>query len=141
MKSITKNKVLLAGVLGSATIGLVSILIFTGTCTSSDTCVSFFVKYDPWYWVTYLFISPFLLFISLLTYKMKAIVFESWKKFAIWGVPIVLTITWYLTRDTGGGGFFGVDFTFEFLLILYGLFTLISLVLIFTTAIKHRRIK
>ena len=78
-----------------------------------------------------------ILFITLiLSCFFKASVFESWKKFAVWAVPVILILTYFITRDTGGSNFFSMDFSVYFLAIVYGLFFLTSLVIIAISAFK-----
>ena len=52
---------------------------------------------------------PFLpiLLLSLITYKMRDEVFEHWMKFAVWGTPMLIILT-YLLSTAGGGGGMGV---------------------------------
>lgn len=73
---------------------------------------------------------------SLLTLFLKEKVFDAWKKFAVWGVPLVLILTYLVTRDTGGSNFFSMDLSLYFLAIIYGLFFLGSLAVIIFTAFK-----
>lgn len=130
MNGLTKNVVLSVGLFGTITLVVMSILAFTSSCRSTDACLSFFIAYDPWYWANYIFITPFLLILSLVTYWLNQRVFEAWKKFVIFALPVVLILTWYSTRDIGEGGFFSLDFTLFFLGIIYGLFFLISIIII-----------
>jgi hypothetical protein len=75
---------------------------------------------------------PFVLFFSLLTYKMPNRVFSFWWKFARYAIPVVLglVILVNLRLHHTTGGFFNVDTAIDSLLvvILYGLFILGSVV-------------
>lgn len=138
MRFLSRRNCLLFGFFGMALLIFITILSFSDYCRLNQQCVSFFVNYDPWYWMNYIFITPLIIFFSLITIPFKVSVFEAWKKFAVWGVPIVLVLTYLTTRDTGGHNFFSMDFSLYFLVIIYGLFFLTSLVIIGVTAFKNR---
>jgi len=71
---------------------------------------------------------PFILFFSLLTYKMPDRVFRFWWKFARYAIPVVLglVILINLRLHHTTGGLFNLDTAIDSLMvaILYGLFAL-----------------
>lgn len=80
-----------------------------------------------------------LLFPSVFTLPFPIIVFERWKRFAKWAVPVVVILTLILTLSKEGGAFFSYGFSGFFLVILYAWFAIHSLTLIAYTAIKEHR--
>lgn len=81
---------------------------------------------------------PILLIISIITHFLSTSVFEAWKKFAVWAIPVLLVLTYLVTRDTGGSNFFTMDFSLYFLAIIYGLFFLSSLIVIGIATTKSK---
>lgn len=82
-------------------------------------------------------IFPIILLFSLITYKMRDEVFNSWKKFSIWYVPIFILLAFIMANQSHGGDFSGVVsgwFNTIILLFFLGLFFIISLILIIS---KH----
>jgi hypothetical protein len=73
---------------------------------------------------------PFILFFSLLTYKMPDRVFSFWWKFARYTIPVILglVIVVNLRLHHTAGGLFNLDTAIDSLIIaiLYGFFTLVS---------------
>ena len=73
---------------------------------------------------------------SVITYRMKDEVFQSWWTFARWFVPIIIIVTFLLNMQSSGGGLGiggAVSGAFDFLIIsvLYLTFIVTSLVKIF----------
>lgn len=137
MKYLTKKKVLLFSIL-FLLIPLVAIIIqetcdykSEGWCRENWTLLGDIGKTTLWP-------SILLISLTLITFIFQNSIFEAWKKFAIWGIPVLLVLTYLVTRDTGGHNFFSMDFSLYSLAILYGLFFLISLAIIAITAFKNR---
>ncbi|HAS84744.1 MAG TPA: hypothetical protein DCS23_01565 [Candidatus Yonathbacteria bacterium] len=86
-----------------------------------------------------IFLTLPLLFLSLITYRMKDEVFHAWFNFAKWWVPIIIVVT-LLLENAGGGGTLGMnkDLTFFILGILYTVFIVTSLVKIVRAYMKTR---
>ena len=76
-----------------------------------------------------LFVFPFVLFFSLITYKMRDEVSRAWIKFTTWWVPLQILLV-ALTPESSGGYFVVILDTQFAAIILSGLFTIISLLLI-----------
>lgn len=138
MKFFTKKSVLLLSLLGTTILVLTTFLSLSDFCRSSQPCISVFVKYNIWDWANYILITPILLLFSFLTYRLNDVVFEAWKNFIIWALPIVFILTYFATHDSGGGSFFTMDFSIYFLAILYGLFFLTSITIIGVSAFRSR---
>ncbi len=84
-------------------------------------------------------IFPVALLFSLITYKMREEVFQSWWKFTRWFVSVIILVTYFLESHSGGGDFGGVvaeAFNFAILFILYSLFVIISIIRIW---LAHRK--
>lgn len=136
MHYLSKRTIVLIGLLGSIILLSLFLISSSDLCRSNPECISAFVKYNLWDWANYILITPIILSLSLLTYILNPRVFESWKKFAVWAMPVILLLTYLVTRDTGGSNFFSMDFSLYFLAIIYGLFFLISLVIITVSALR-----
>lgn len=136
MLSLTKKNLFCLSLALTIVFGLI-IVLGTDACYSNPVCreVRRNVLND---YLSITMIFPILLLISVITYRLKSTVFESWKKFAIWAVPLVLLLTFLITRDSGGSNFFTMDYSLYFLAILYGLFFLISLTIIAVSTIRSR---
>ncbi len=139
MEFFSKKNTLVVSLLGTIVLSSLTIVSFSEICRYSQACVSLFVRYDLWDWANYILITPLILLLSLLTYWLNQRVFESWKKFAVIGVPIVLVLTYFITRPTGGSNFFTMDWSLYFLAVIYGLFFLISLIIIMVSVLRSRR--
>lgn len=68
-------------------------------------------------------------------------VFGAWKKFAVWAIPIVLILTFFIGRmsDGGGVGVAGFHPALILLPVLYGFYFLVSFAIIIGTAIREHR--
>src|SRR3989338_8669361 len=76
-----------------------------------------------------LFVFPVALLFSLITYKMRDEVSRAWIKFTTWWVPLQILLV-ALTPESSGGYFVVILDTQFAAIILSGLFTIISLLLI-----------
>jgi|SRR3989344_3242427 len=76
---------------------------------------------------------------SLLTLPLASAVFEAWKRFAVWAVPAMLAITALLIFGGEGNAYFSFGLGPFILMILYGLYFLVSLIIIITVALKERK--
>ena len=86
-------------------------------------------------------IFPLVLLFSLITYKMQEVVFQAWWRFAMWFVPLIMIVTFFLYSGHQQSGFGGVAqdaFYFAILVALYAIFILTSLIRI---VLAHRRLK
>jgi|SRR3989344_1741827 len=72
------------------------------------------------------------LIFSLITYKMREEVFEHWIKFAIWGIPVLIVLTYLILGGASNGGLgigssYGSSFDALLFILLYGTFCSISI--------------
>lgn len=137
MKYLTKKKFLLFSIL-FLLIPLAAIIIqetcdykSEGWCRENWTLLGELGKTTLWP-------SILLISLTLMTFIFQNSIFEAWKKFAIWGIPVLLVLTYLVTRDTSSHNFFSMDFSLYFLAILYSLFFLISLMIIVVTAFRNK---
>lgn len=99
---MTKKSVFWVGFAG--TLLVMSLLLFDShVCYVNKFCnkISDFINQDN---LTIIFIMPFLLFLSLITYKMHEEVFRAWWNFARWFVPVIILATLLINSQSGGGG-------------------------------------
>ena len=124
----TKKYVLVLGAIGATYLGVLILLSMT-RCYDNEICSNFFTQFRPWNFGMYLFFTPALLLLSLITYKMRDEVFRAWWRFARWWVPVIIVVT-LLLENAGGGGTLGMnkDFTAFILIILYSILIITSLV-------------
>jgi hypothetical protein len=80
-------------------------------------------------------VTPFL----LITLPFPVAVFESWKKFAIWAVPIMVVLTSLIVLGGEGGSYINFGVGPFLLMILYGLYCFVSLIVIILAALKTRK--
>ncbi|MBI2439449.1 MAG: hypothetical protein HYV45_02525 [Candidatus Moranbacteria bacterium] len=87
------------------------------------------------------FLFPFIVMflLSLLTYKMKDEVFQSWFRFALWFVPVIIVFQYIFMNSKGGGNIGNNDFAIFFTSVFYVIFILVSLIKI-TRAYKRTKI-
>ena len=84
-----------------------------------------------------------LLFLSLITYKMKDEVFQAWWRFARWWVLVIIAATLFL-QNAGGGGGLGISgavggaFDALILGILYAILVITSLVKILRAYLRTK---
>lgn len=81
----------------------------------------------------------FLLVPSLLTLPLKLRVFETWRSFALWAVPITLALSALIVIGGEGNAYISFGVGPFFLMILYGLYFLISLIIIAVSWWKTRK--
>ena len=89
-----------------------------------------------------IFLTPVILILSLLTYRMKDQVFLTWFNFAKWFVPVIIGITLFFEYMGSGGGGWGMNggaFDVFFIGIFYVIFILTSLVKIVRAYLKTRK--
>jgi len=86
----------------------------------------------------FLFSFPVVFLLSLITYKMKEQVFNSWIKFTIWFVPLTMFLI-FITPDSSGS--FGLPtFGKEVVaFLLTALFTIISILIILVQFFTSRK--
>ena len=97
------------------------------------------MRFSPWGLANYLFFALALLFLSLITYKMKDEVFQAWWRFARWLVLVIIVVT-FLLSNMSGGGTLGMDrdFTMFILGILYTILVVTSLLKIIRAYSKSK---
>jgi hypothetical protein len=97
-----KNILLMSGVLSVIALSLnyigtdVLCSWFGGDTACMRQWASFIMNFLP--------IFP-LFFFSLLTYKMREEIYQSWFRFARWWTPLSMFLILIMPSDTGGGGF------------------------------------
>ncbi len=83
-------------------------------------------------WIFFLCMPLLPVFVlSLITYKMQEAVFQAWWRFAMWFVPLIMIVTYFLYSGHQQSGFVGVAqdaFYFAILVALYAIFILTSLI-------------
>jgi hypothetical protein len=84
-------------------------------------------------------ILAYLLVPVLLMLPFSLTVFESWKKFALWAVPIMLVLTGLLVLGGEGSSYFSFGFGPFILTLLYGAYFLASLIIIVLAILKERK--
>lgn len=102
---VTKNNVLLGSIVGLALSYVFANPILFHICRNTYTWGDFLGctdKLPELVGVILMGLSPAILLISLLIYKMRDEVFESWKRLSYWFIPISTLII--LSAPTGGGG-------------------------------------
>ncbi len=125
---MTKKIVFFFGLGG---VGILAVMIFlsiSGVCYHHDTCMNFFEKFHPWSFMDYIFFTPPLFLLSLITYKMRDEVFKAWIGFAIWFVP--LSMIAILLTPVDDGGSWSIPLKGPVALLTTGLFFVISLSII-----------
>jgi hypothetical protein len=119
-------------------------LVFLGTrfCYRDDLCkvLRENILNDS---LNFTIIFPILLLVSVITYFSPPPVFASWKKFAIWAVPVVVALSIITTsgvfRGGSGIGVYAIDFTLHVLVLIYSWFFLHSLIVILSAWWKSRK--
>lgn len=117
---------------------VIMLLLFIAYIQNGDICYS-----RSWcnnLWDTINIVSEIILifipifFFSLITYKMREEVFQSWWRFARWFVPVIMLVTFLVNSQgrSGGMGISGV-ISSSFNLFIIGIFYAIFII---TSAIK-----
>jgi hypothetical protein len=95
---------------------------------------------DVFYFTKMFASTIFYLFLpALLTLPLPKSVFENWRKFAIWAVPILFVVFLLSLFVDEGNGYYSFGFTGFALLVLYVLYALVSLGIIIVSAIRAWR--
>lgn len=136
MKWLTKKLFISFILVWSTIVSVLVVLTKLDLCERGSNCNLVVHAIEPL--GLFLFVPIAFLPIAIIFVFLKEVNYVSWKKFAIWAVPIVLILTYLVTRDTGGSNFFTMDFSLYFLAIIYGLFFFISLLVIGTSAWRNR---
>ena len=133
MRFLSKRNVFLFSLLFGGVLG--SLIVIQETC-----------DYDAlgWCWKSWteigligqiIFWPSILTFLfSLVILPLASAVFEAWKRFAVWAVPAMLAITALLIFGGEGNAYFSFGFGPFILMILYGLYFLVSLAIIIVAA-------
>ena len=124
---VTKRNVLFFGLIGPLVL-LVATFYFK-VCIYGTGCEGYF---DPiGYMIPVVIICFPSLFFSLITYKMRDEIFQSWLKFAIWWIPLTILFTMASSSTVGQGpgavsdkGIVDIGMTL--------IFTVVSLIIIIT---------
>ena len=138
----TKKYVLIFGIIGTAYIVILTLFSVTYLCPNNQTCTDLFIRFSPWSLANYIFFTPFLFLLSLITYKMRDEVFRAWWGFARWWVPVIIAVTLFV-QNAGGGGGWGMNggaFDAFFIGIFYFIFILVSLIKIVRAYLKTKEI-
>ncbi len=73
---------------------------------------------------------------ALLTLPFRQTLFESWKRFAVFAVPVILALTALLMLGDEGDPYISLGFGPFILMVLYGLYFFISLIIIIVAALR-----
>ena len=135
-----KIYVLLGSFIGTFLIAASFFYLSTDVCYVNKTCdaIASVLSQDN---LTLIYILPFVFVLSLITYKMQEAVFQAWWRFAMWFVPLIMIVTYFLYSGHQQSGFGGVAqdaFYFAILVALYAIFILTSLIRII---LAYRRLK
>jgi len=129
----TKKKIIVIGFLGVLVFFLgyfVDISIHKDVCYMGEFCG------DVSELLTIYFLPFILIFVfSILTYKLKESVFNSWRNFSMWVIPISLIIITFLPTRTHGLDFVPVTKR-SIIFLLTILYSIISLVLVIYKSLK-----
>ena len=110
---------------------LVSLLCEEDMCRIHDDSVL------GWMLLNFIFLIPIFIF-SLITYKMREEVFQSWWRFARWFAPVIILVTFLINsqRQSGGMGISGAirsSFNLFIIGIFYAIFIITSMIKIILT--------
>ncbi|MCA9357475.1 hypothetical protein KC872_04650 [Candidatus Kaiserbacteria bacterium] len=128
---ISKNKILFFSL-----VGLVFMFIAMNS-TLLNICeeTSYVCRTNMDFWEHIFYFFPFILFFSLLTFKLKDSVFNAWWKFARVAIPVIFLISLYinLKSNPNGGGWFSIEDQVSLieLVILYSVFVIGSTIQIY----------
>lgn len=90
---MTKKNVSLFGLVGTAMLVVVTLLSLSDFCYNSEVCVLLFERFHLWGFANYIFFTPPLLILSIITYKLHDGIFFSWINFAKWWVPLTIILS------------------------------------------------
>lgn len=87
-------------------------------------------------WPSILFLVTVILMLPL-----PLTVFERWKRFAVWGLPVLIVITYLMVAadKAQGSGLFNYSFAPVILMFLYGTFIIVSFAIIIKGWARTRR--
>ena len=140
MKFLTKRSVILSTLTLSLLVAWIFVVPIIGTCSSDLVCTVLvdILGYD--FPEILLFIPFLILFPALVSLPMNNFVFENWKKFSIWAVPILIILSYLIIRreESMGGGFMSVEIGPIIIGILYAIYSLVSLLIIGVTWYRNR---
>lgn len=110
---------------------LVSLLCEEDMCRIHDDSVL------GWMLLNFIFLIPIFIF-SLITYKMRQEVFQSWWRFVRWFAPVIILVTFLINsqRQSGGMGISGAirsSFNLFIIGIFYAIFIITSTIKIILT--------
>ena len=130
---MTKKYILVATISGLVMAYILNNPLSFGICVNSYILSGHTYCQDTFeYSFSHLLFSFFLpiLPFSLITYKMRDEVFQSWWSFARWFVPAIIVITFLLNNSTTAGNPLNAAESFNFLIIfiLYVIFIIVSTV-------------
>jgi len=142
MKLLDKKIFLTIGLVGTLAILLVFYLSTSLICLTNETCIDLFAVYKLWYWVSGFFIAPLILLFSCVTFWLPKIVYRPWSFFTLWFAPITMVLTYLILAIANSyrGGFFDIHYEILLLPLLYGVYFLISLVIIITGIVKFYKL-
>ena len=136
MNLLTKTNLAVIAIFALAVAGFLQWYRISSICESAYSFCSDFLFYTK----NISAILFWLLLPALLTTPLASGVFESWKRFAIWAAPLVLALSALLLFAGESGPYgFSLGITPLILLVLYGLYFLVSLVIIGVAAVKTRK--
>jgi len=126
---MTKKSVLWIGIIGMVLFFVAMFPVDAGICVKSNydcRTISDLIQ-------NILGVFPFVLFFSIITYKMREEVFQAWWQFARWFVPVIIVATWLINSQGGGNGSgiagaIGKGFDNLVLGIFYAIFVITSVV-------------
>ncbi len=141
MKWLTKRKLLIVTLAWTVLLGVFIVIARSDACYHNSVCWSFVGAADMLGMI--LFFPTLLLMFSIIIYPLHPLVFNRWKKFALWSVPVVVIFTLLLASIDTGGGLFdlgaGEMLVTCVLILLYGWFFIHSLALIIATARRESK--
>ncbi len=130
------HKVLLISSIGTLTLLIFGIISSTNVCYHNKICFRFFDSYITQTIAILLLLPPPLLFLSLLTYRMRDEIFRAWTAFARWWIPLSMIAILVTPRESGG--FISIPLQATLALFCAGVFLIVSLIII---AWKHYSLK
>lgn len=133
MKLSSQKSFLAFNVLWSVFIGVIIVLEQVGLCKQGSLCKETVYLIEPLGF--FLFVPVVILPLSIALYFLPSRVFIVWRIFAIIILPVTLILTHITTSNAGGGGFFSIDLSLYFFGAVYGLFYILSTVVIIVASL------